>query len=79
MGALALVLGILCVVIAAIFPYFGWIAVLLGVLGIVFGAIAKKKGSGAGTAGMVLSIIGTAISLGLWLACAACAAGAGAL
>ena len=78
MGAFALVLGILCVVIAAIFPIYGWLAVIIGIVGIVLGAIAKKKGSGAGTAGMVLSIIGTAISLALWLACYACITAAGA-
>lgn len=73
MGVAALVLGIISVVIAAIFPAVGWIGIIVGVIGIVLGALAKKKGQkGAATAGLVLAIIGTALALLMYLACAAC-------
>lgn len=76
MGVAALVLGIISVVIAVIFPVFGWIGIIIGIVGIILGALAKKNGqSGMATAGLVLSIIGTALALILYLACAACAAG----
>ncbi len=76
MGVAALVLGIISVLIAAIFPAVGWIGVIIGILGIILGALAKKKGqNGVATAGLVLSIIGTALALILYLACAACASG----
>jgi hypothetical protein len=39
----------------------------------------KKEKKGINTAGLVLSIIGTVISLILWIACVACAASAGGL
>ena len=72
----SLVLGIVSVVIATIFPAVGWIGVITGILGIILGAIAKKKGQkGVATAGLVLAIIGTALALILYLACAACVAG----
>lgn len=76
MGVAALVLGIVSVVIATIFPAIGWIGVITGILGIILGAIAKKKGQkGVATAGLVLAIIGTSLALILYLACAACVAG----
>lgn len=76
MGVAALVLGIVSVVIAVVFPAVGWIGVITGIVGIILGAIAKKKGQkGAATAGLVLAIIGTALALLMYLACAACVAG----
>ena len=77
MGVAALILGIISVVIGCFFSYIGWIGMLLGIVGIVLAAVAKKKGQkGVATAGLVLSIIGTCLSLILFLACAACVAAA---
>lgn len=77
MGVAALILGI-CSVVFSIFPilfgYYG--AILLGVLGIILAAVGKKKGAKCATGGLVLSIIGTALSVVFWLACAACVAAA---
>jgi len=74
-GVAALILGIISTVIGAFFSYIGWVGIIVGVLGIVLAAVAKKNGqSGVATAGLVLSIIGTALSLILYLACVACAA-----
>lgn len=75
MGVASLVLGIISVVIAAFFSYIGWLAVILGVGGIVLGAVGRKNGKGGvATAGMVLSIIGVALGMIFWIACAICAA-----
>ena len=75
MGVAALVLGIASIIFSFI-SAFGWIGVLLGVVGIILAAIARKNGQGGiATAGLVLSIIGTVLSLILYLACVACVAG----
>ena len=77
MGVCALILGIVSVVIGCFFSYMGWIGIICGVLGIIFAAVAKKNpdtNNGVATAGLVLSIIGTVLSLILFLACAACVA-----
>lgn len=76
MGVAALVLGIVSLVIAVFFPAIGWVGAITGIVGIILGAIAKKNGKkGAATAGLVMSIIGTALALVTYLACAACVAG----
>ena len=56
-----MILGIVSLALFCI-PYVNWIA---GILGIIFGAIAKSKGctSGMATTGIILGAIG----LGLWL------------
>lgn len=78
MGVAALVLGIVAVVLSLF--GLGIFAVIIGLIGIILGAIAcKKEKKGVNTAGLVLSIIGTALSIVFWLACAACIAGAGSL
>ena len=67
----ALVCGLLSVILAVLpLPFFSEIAIVLGVLGIIFAAVAKSKGASA-TAGLVLAIIGTALAV---LMCALCAA-----
>jgi len=78
MAVAGLVLGILSLVGGSIpganaFPM--W---LFGIVGIVISTIARKReSSGMATAGLVLSIIGTVLSLITFIACAAClAAGA---
>jgi len=73
MGVAGLILGILSLIGGSIpgvniFPC--W---LLGIVGIILSAIARKKGEGGvATAGLVLSIIGTILSLITFLACAIC-------
>ncbi len=74
MAVTSLVLGI-C---ALVFPFIGlgWLSVLVGIVGIILGAIAKKKEpNGMATAGIVMSIIAVALGLIMWLACAACIGG----
>ena len=75
MGVASLVLGIVALVIAVIFPVFGYIAVIAGIVGIILGALAKKNNGKCAVGGLVCSIIGTALSLAFWLACAACIGG----
>ena len=71
MGIAALVLGIISIVWAC----FGgtWLSALLGIVGIILGAVGKKKNANCATAGLVLSIIGTVLSLLFFIACVACA------
>jgi type III secretory pathway component EscV len=66
----------------------GWIpgvpVWVLGILGIILSAVARSKAqktgqpTGVATAGLVLSIIGTVLSLSLWIACTLCVVAAGA-
>ena len=62
MSITALVLGILSILCSGCgFP---WIGLILGTVGIVFGAIARRNYEGnVGTAGFVLSIVGTSFSV----------------
>lgn len=71
MGVASLVLGIIALVICWI-PVINWLAVILGVVGIVLAAVGKKNGQNT-TGGLVCSIIATAISAGAWIACSLCA------
>ncbi|MBQ4629552.1 MAG: hypothetical protein IJB70_00980 [Clostridia bacterium] len=68
MGIASLILGI-CSIVFCWFPYLG---LFLGIGGIILGAIGKKNG-GVAQAGMIVSIIGTAITTISWIACVACA------
>jgi hypothetical protein len=77
----ALVCGIISVVLA--FTFFTGlgpgIGVILGIIAIILGVLARKSGGGtAATAGLILGIIGTVLDGILYLACAVCAAGAAA-
>lgn len=76
MGVVSLIFGIVSIVLSFFGP-FSWIGIILGVVGIILGAISRKKTqSGVATAGMVLSIIGTVLCAILYLACVACVAAA---
>jgi len=74
MGVAGLIFGILSLIGGSIpgvnvFPM--WV---LGVIGIILSAIGRKRGDGGvATAGLVLSIIGTILSLITFIACAICA------
>lgn len=76
MGVAALVLGIVSIVFAFLYPLVGVIA---GIVGIILGNMAKKDPAtaGMGTAGFVLSIIGTVLCLLFWIMCAAVASSLG--
>lgn len=84
MGVASLILGIVSIVIAVFFGAFGWIGIIVGVLGIILGALGKKKAAqegtstGVATGGLVCSIIGCALCLVFWIACAACVGSLGA-
>lgn len=78
MGVASLVLGI----IALVWSLFGgtFLSALVGIIGIILGAVAKKQApSGVATAGLVLSVIATVLSLIFWIACAGCIGAAGML
>ncbi|MDU5106452.1 hypothetical protein [Clostridium sp.] len=75
MAVTSLVLGILSI----IFSFFGGINIvgaILGIIGIVLGALSRKneEKKGIGTGGMVCSIIGTILCVIFYVACAACLA-----
>ena len=76
MAVAGLILGILSLVggwIPGVNAFPMW---LLGVVGIILSAIARKKEKSAiATAGLVLSIIGTILALIGWIACVICAGG----
>ena len=80
MSVAGLVLGILSIVFALI-PGLGLLGPIVGVVGIILATIGYKKSKALGVkdgmamAGMVLSIIGTAISLLAYIACVACVGG----
>ncbi len=75
MGVASMVLSIIALVLAVIMPYLFYVTVPLGIVSIILAAVAKKKApNGKATAGLVMGIIATALSLLMWLACAACAA-----
>lgn len=75
MAVASLVLGICSLV----FPFIGlgWLSVLIGVVGVVLGALGRKntEKQGMATAGMVMSVISIALGLIMWIACAACVGG----
>lgn len=77
MAVAALVLGILSIVISGI-PVAGWILGLaMGVVAIVLGALGRTRQpdkKGMAVAGMILGIIGVALSVIWVIACGALAA-----
>ena len=76
MGVASLVLGIISLVMALLFSGFGWLAAILGLIGIVLASAARKKAKdGVATAGLVLSIIGLILGLLMYVACAALVGG----
>jgi ABC-type phosphate transport system permease subunit len=84
MAVAALVLGIVSLVFCFI-PGLNFVALIVGIVGIVLGALARKKlkeqnqPSGMATGGLVMSIIGTILGAILWIACVACIGGTGAV
>ena len=77
MAVASLVCGILSLV-SILFSVFAWIGLILGVLAIIFGVIANKAGKdGKATAGLVMGIVGAAISTIVFISCVICAATVG--
>ncbi len=76
MGVASLVLGIIAVLITIFAQAYGYIGIILGVIGIVLAAIGMKNPAhkGIAVAGLVLSIIATAICSIIWISCVICAA-----
>jgi lysylphosphatidylglycerol synthetase-like protein (DUF2156 family) len=71
MAIASLVLGIVSIV-CAFFTKWAWIGIIVGVVGIVLAAMARKKEGepkGVATGGLVTSIVGAALSLVLFLTC----------
>ncbi len=71
MAVASLVLGICSIV----FDFFiWWLGLILGIVGIILGAMARKQtpGNGMATGGLVCSIIGVVLGLVTLVACAAC-------
>jgi Na+/H+ antiporter NhaC len=71
----SLVLGILAILFGAFVAGFQWIGTIVGIIGIILGSMAKKnpnQNQGMAKAGLVCSIIGTILSLLLFIACVAC-------
>lgn len=78
MGVASLILGIISILIGVFLSgLVGWLGAIVGILGIILGALGRKNAEnrGVATGGLVCSIIGTILSLLLFLACAACAGG----
>jgi hypothetical protein len=74
MGVAGLILGIFSLIGGSIPGVNAFPLWLLGIIGIILSSIARKKGGGGvATAGLVLSIIGTVLSLITFIACAICA------
>lgn len=74
MGIASLILGILSLLFALIFTGFQWIGAIVGLIGIILGALGRKnpEKKGIATAGLVCSIIGFILSILLFVACVAC-------
>lgn len=68
-----LVLGILSIIFAFLFTWIGLVAGIIGIILSVKGRASTNK-KGVATAGLVCSIIGTALS-GIFIACALCVVG----
>lgn len=75
----SLVVGILSIIATLVIGAFLPIGVILGIVGITLATSAKSKGFAGGTmtAGLVLSIISTALGGLYWVTCALCLGGLG--
>lgn len=73
MGVASLVLGIISIVGACFFATVDWLFAIIGIVGIILGAVGKKNNAKCATGGLVCSIIGTVLALIFYIACFACA------
>lgn len=72
MGIAGLVLGVISVVWACLGGI--WMSAIVGIVGIILAAVGKKQDAPCSIAGLVLSIIGTSLSMLFYIACVACVA-----
>ena len=74
MAVASLVLGIVGLVLSLVTT---WPGAILGIIGIILGALGRKDPAkkGMATAGLVLSILAVVLGLIFWVACAACVGG----
>ena len=79
MGVASLILGILSLIFAFI-PFVNFIGIFTSLIGIVLGALGRKKpeGKGTATAGLVCSIIALVLCGFIYIACAGVLGAAGA-
>ncbi len=79
MGIASLVLGIIAILLAVITgAILGWLAIILGIVGIILGVIAKKNPEDKfAKPGLICSIVGTVLSVVVYIACIACLSAAG--
>lgn len=79
MAIASLVLGIISIVCGLFLAGFQWVGAIVGIVGIILGAMAKKnpEKKGMATAGLVCSIIGFILCIVLFVACVVCVGGAG--
>lgn len=78
MAVASLVLGICSIV----FDFIWWpLGLILGIVGVILGAMAKKQTpeNGMATGGLVCSIIGVVLGIVTLVACAACVSAVGGL
>lgn len=81
MAVASLILGIVAIVFSLIVPFLFWVWIVVGVVGIILGALGRKNAKEAGeptgiaTGGLVTSIIGTVLALIMWMVCAAAVSG----
>lgn len=80
MGVASLILGIIALILSIFGTGFQWVGAIVGLIGIILGALGRKdpEKKGIATAGLVCSIIGFVFSIILFIACAACVSGLGA-
>lgn len=78
MGVASLVLGIISIIIGLFSGGgLGWLGAVAGIIGIILGVQGKKKAEyqGVSSAGLICSIIGTALCMLMYVACIACVGG----
>jgi hypothetical protein len=78
MGVASLILGIVATALGLFSAgSLGLFGIIIGIIGIILGALGRKdeQGRGLATAGLVVSIIGTILSVIFYIACATCIAG----
>jgi hypothetical protein len=81
MGVAALVLGIIGVLLS-LNPFFTWFALPIDVLALILGVVGlrfaknEQRPTGTATAGLVLGIVGTVLSVLFWIMCTLLVSGA---
>ncbi len=74
MGIASLVLGVLAILLTMFTAgIMGWLSILLGITGIILGIFGKKDAEDKyAQAGLITSIVGTSISVLIYIACIGC-------